>query len=255
MKKKYLAIVIAVVAVLFTGQVKLDASAGPVIKDDVHRIQVDPKFQPRLGTYYYTIELNGINIGGASITIGRDEDLYKMQFDARTNKTIDRVYKVRYSGQSIMDPDPLSPVETKIWQRVRSTNKDTSIYFQDNGTIKATEEESKGGKPVDNDVREVRAESLTLDPFSATYLIRSFDWGVGIEHTLNIFNGKHIYEWKLTCEDTAVIDIEGKKRTVWVISQEYKKLDDKEQKELPRVQSGQSFMFPQMNSKTYSRLR
>lgn len=238
MQRKYLVTIIAVLAVLLVGRTKLDAAVGPVIKDHVHKTKVDPKFQPRLGTYYYTIELNGITIGNASITISDDKDLYRMDFEARTNKAIDRIYKVRYSGQSTMDPDPLSSVETKILQRVRSTNKDISIQFQDNGTIRATEEESKGGKLVDNDVREVRAESLTLDPFSATYLIRSFDWGVGIGHKINIFNGKNIYEWKLTCNDTAVVDIEGRKRTVWVIGQEYRKLDDKDQKEQPKVQSG-----------------
>ncbi len=233
MQKKHIAVVIALAAVLLAGRANIDASAGPAIRDVVHGTKVDPTFQPRLGTYHYTIELNGINIGGASITVGREKDLYLMNFAARTNETIDRVYRVRYSGMSTMDPDPLSPVETKISQKVRSTDKDISISFQGNGMIRATEEESKGGKPVDNDVRQVWTESLTLDPFSATYLIRGFEWDVGTRHTINIFNGKRIYEWNLTCEETAVVEIAGLKRPVWIISQTYKRLDDKDQKEKP----------------------
>lgn len=250
----YLFAVIAAVAVLHSKPTTLSGAGIPLIKGAAFKLPVDPSFQPRLGKYHYSIQLNGLNIGGALVTIDQQGDSYKMDFDAKTNKSIDRFYKVRYSGRSIFDADHLSPVEARIWQRIKSTGKDMSIFFRDNGTIQAMEAETKKGRLVDDDVREIRTGRFTIDPFSATYLIRGINWYVGMEHILNIYNGKNQYEWKLKCEDKKLIDMAGLKREVWVIGQEYRKLDGDHQERDQEEQRGARLYVSADDSKDVLRL-
>lgn len=204
----------------------LNGAAGPkgVRVQSVPRI--DPDYKPRLGTYYYLFELNGLNIGTGWITITKDAERYRIQFNARTNKTADRFYKARYSGEGIMEADPLMPVRTRLHQRVKSKRKDTTIYFEDKGRIITVEKKTEDGEEPEDEVRETRAEGFTLDPFSATYLIQGTDWEMGEEKVFDVYTGKARYETRFTCTDMAAVDIAGLKRTAWVINHESRNLDE-----------------------------
>jgi hypothetical protein len=193
-----------------------------------NHLPVDPKFQPRLGTYYYVFDFNSIQIGTGKVVLSREGDFYKMQVFARTNSTIDHIYKIRYKGENIIDAGRLSPVETRVSQRVKSVEKDTTISFQDDGTIKTTEEKSGKGK-TKKDEHEIHTEKFTLDPFSVTYLVRVLDWEVGVEQIFDLYTGKSQYELRLKCENTAVIDAGSEKRNAWVIVPIMKKLQDTEE--------------------------
>jgi hypothetical protein len=194
-------------------------------------LSVDPDFKPRLGTYHYQVDFNNVNIGSAKIVIGRDNDLYKVQVLAQSIGMIDKLYHLRYRGEALLDTDPLSPVETKMQQEVKSTEKDTTIKFQDNGTIKAVEKKSENGSTVKYDVRRVQTDRFTLDPFSATYLVRGLDWNVGVEKVFDVYPGKHQYELRLKCENLVTIDMGGEKRRAWEIVPTVKNLDPEKQAE------------------------
>ncbi|HQH99792.1 MAG TPA: DUF3108 domain-containing protein [Deltaproteobacteria bacterium] len=187
--------------------------------------QNDSSFQPRLGTYYYCFEFNRMNIGSASISILRDGELYKMQVYAKTNDKIDYVYKIRYRGENITDIDTVSPLETKITQKVKSTEKDILIKFQGDGTIRTSERVIKKGEPPDDEVRKVNSNKDTMDPFSATYLARGFDWKIGAEHLFVVYTGKKRYELCLKCIGKTSIEMPGGKRDTWVIVPTAKPLD------------------------------
>jgi hypothetical protein len=189
---------------------------------------VDHKFQPRLGTYYYLFDLNNLNIGTGKVMIDREGDFYKMQITAQTNKTIDRIYKIRYRGENIIDTNHISPVETTVQQQVRSVKKDTTMQFQDDGIIKTTEKKSDKGK-TSQDENELRTERFTLDPFSVTYLVRVLDWSVGVEQIFDLYTGKSQYELRLKCTGTAAIESGGEKRNAWVIVPVAKRIDKGEQ--------------------------
>jgi hypothetical protein len=193
-----------------------------------HSLSVDPDFKPRLGKYFYDVNFNSVNIGNANITIDRDGDLYKVQVKAQSIGLIDSLYRLRYRGEGIMGTDPLSPVETKMQQEVRSTEKDTTIKFQDDGTIKTVEKKSQNGSTVKYDVRKIQTDRFTMDPFSATYLVRGLEWKVGVEKVFDVYPGKYQYELRLKCDSLVTIDINGEKRKAWVIVPTVTNLDPKE---------------------------
>ncbi len=185
----------------------------------------DTDYLPRLGTYFYCFEFNSINIGTADIEIEREGDFYRMQVNAKTNDRIDYVYRIRYRGENLTDPETLAPVETKIKQQVKSTEKQFVIRFQDNGTIQTSEKKLKKGEIVDNEVRQFHMDRYIVDPFSATYLARGFDWKVGAEKTFEVYTGKSRYELRLKCTDKTLIDKAGERREAWVIVPSAKDLD------------------------------
>jgi hypothetical protein len=199
--------------------------------DNISSLSIDPDFRPRLGKYFYNVNFNSVNIGNANITIDRDGDLYKVQVNAQSVGMVDSLYRLRYRGEATMGTDPLSSVETKMQQEVRSTEKETTIKFQDNGAIKTVEKKSENGNTVTYDVRKVQTERFTIDPFSATYLVRGLDWKVGVEKVFDVYPGRYQYELRLKCESLVTIDINGEKRKAWVIIPKVTNLDPEKRAE------------------------
>ena len=199
--------------------------------DNSRSLSIDPEFKPRLGKYFYNVNFNSVNIGNANITIDRDGDLYKVQVKAQSIGLVDSLYRLRYRGEAIMGTDPLSPVETKMQQEVRSTEKDTTMKFQDNGTIRTVEKKSENGNTVTYDVHKIQTDRFTMDPFSATYLVRGLDWKVGVEKVFDVYPGKYQYELRLKCDSLVTIDINGEKRKAWVIIPTVTNLDPEQRAE------------------------
>lgn len=185
----------------------------------------DSGFEPRLGTYYYCFEFNRMNIGSAYVAINREGEFYRMQVYAKTNDKIDYVYKIRYRGENITDMDPVSPIETKIQQKVKSKEKDILMKFQGDGTIQTSERVIEKGELPDNEVRKVYSNRYTVDPFSATYLARGFDWKIGTEQLFVVYTGKSRYELCLRCIDKKTIQMPDGKHDTWVIVPTAKSLD------------------------------
>jgi hypothetical protein len=179
-------------------------------------LPVDHKFAPRAGTYYYLFDLNDISIGSGSVIIGKEGDLYKVNISAQTNSTIDRLYRIRYKGENLINTDNHSPIESKIDQQIKSVKKETTISFQDDGTIKTLEKKHKKGK-TDLDTREIHTEKFTLDPISVAYLVRVLDWKAGVEQIFDIYNGKNKYLLRLKCTGMTTFRSGDENRDAWVI--------------------------------------
>ncbi len=198
---------------------------------------VGPEFRPRSGTYFYTVGFNDMGIGTASIAVTAEKDTYKVQVDARTIGMVDRIYRLRYRGEAVMDTDPLSSLALKVQQNVRSNEKTTSIRFQQGGAIRTVETKSRGGDPVDYAVRTVQTDKFTLDPFSATYLVRGLDWQIGSEKVFDVYPGKNQYELRLKCIGKETLAFAGEKRDAWVIVPKVTNLDPEKRAEAAKKKS------------------
>jgi len=179
-------------------------------------LPVDHKFTPRAGTYYYLFDLNDIGIGSGSVSIGKEGDLYKVNISAQTNSSIDRLYRIRYKGENLINTDS-HPVESKINQLVKSVKKDTIISFHEDGTIKTIEKKYNKGK-TDLNTREIHTEKFTLDPLSVTYLVRILDWKVGVEQVFDLYNGKDKYLLRLKCNGKTTFYSGEEYREAWIIT-------------------------------------
>jgi len=220
-------VAVIMVMILYTVSRQEGYAQPPASAGDGKPVSIDPKFKPRLGTYYYKFDYNNVSIGIASITINRENDLYKVQVLAQTNDTIDRIYKIRYRGESLMDTEPgIASIQTKMQQQVKSKEKDMTIQFNQGGEIKTIEKKSENGGTVDFQVRRLMPEKFTVDPFAATYLVRGLDWKVGLEEVFDVYGGKSQYELHLKCSHIQGVDVDGVKRPAYVIIPTVKKLDE-----------------------------
>ncbi|HOS97984.1 MAG TPA: DUF3108 domain-containing protein [Deltaproteobacteria bacterium] len=236
--------ILVMATMLSTGAAGTVYGLGATPGDAVSAPAVDPDFKPRLGTYFYKFDFNNMSLGTASITISREGDLYRVQVNAQTNSTVDRIYKIRYRGESLLDTEPtVASIKTKTTQQVKSKGKDMTIQFQPDGVIKTVEKKSKDGEPVEFDVRKIHPDKFTVDPFAATYLVRGLDWRVGSEHVFDVYGGKNPYELRLKCARTETIDLGGVKRTTWVIVPTVKKLDENGQVVPPKSKPAQTKIY------------
>jgi len=227
MKQTRAGFLAALFLLLFFPRISPAASPGA----GVPYFPVDPEFKPQSGTYFYTVGFNDMDIGTASIAVATDKDLYKVQINARTIGMVDRIYQLRYRGESVMDTDPLSPLILKVQQDVRSKEKVTSVHFQQGGAIRAVETKSEDGEPIDYTVRKVQTDKFTLDPFSATYLVRGLDWEIGTEKVFDVYPGKNQYELRLKCIGKETLTLAGGKRDAWVIVPRVTNLDPEKRAE------------------------
>jgi hypothetical protein len=212
-------------------------------EDKSRSLPIDPDFKPRLGKYYYNVSFNNVNIGNATIIIDRDEELYKVQVNAQSVGMVDSLYRLRYRGEAIMGTGPLSPVEMKTQQEVGSKEKDLTIKFKDNGSIRTVEKKTENGNAATYDVRKVQTDRFTIDPFSATYLVRGLDWKVGVEKVFDVYPGKYQYELRLRCESLVTIDINGEKRKAWVIIPKVTNLDPQRRAEALKKKPASSKIY------------
>jgi len=209
--------------------IKPDIAAYADTARTVENLSIDPEFQPQSGIYYYQVAWNKINVGNARISVEQENDQYKIEIHAETNKKLDRIYKIRYRGESRISDDPISPIETKIHEKIKSTKKETTIEFQEKGAIRSTKTKSKKGKPIEKTQREIQTENFTLDPFSATFLVRRLDWEAGMEEVFDVFTGDDQYILELKCIQKKTIEIAGENRKAWEIVPELTNLDKKKQ--------------------------
>ena len=190
-------------------------------------------FEPVLGTYSYLVDFNNMRIGTIDLTINRDNDLYKVQVFAKTINMFDRLYKIRYRGEAVIDSNPFAPVQTRVQQQVRTRERATTTTFQPGGAIKTQERKSDDGE-VEYETRNIQPDRFMLDPFSATYLARGFDWKAGMEKIFDVFPGKAQYEIRLKCERLVMLDMGGYKRPAWVITPTAVNLDPEKRAEASR---------------------
>jgi len=203
-----------------------DQASGAAVEGMTASIPLDARFKPRLGTYNYKVAFNKLDVINASIDIHFEGDFYMTQVKAETTGTIDRIFRMRYKGQSITDTDPLNPVETKTEQKVRSKEKFMTMSFLENGLVRTTEKKLKNGDTISSDTKNYQAGRYIFDPFSLCYLIRALDWQAGRSQAFTVYTGKKEYELSFRCTGETTIDFSGEKRAVWIIVPDIKEFDD-----------------------------
>ena len=209
---------------IFPGKVDL-VVAEEVAPEDV--VISTPVYHPEfgkidypLGTYNYTVSWQGIPAADASISLKQNGLFYTVQASAKTYSGIDLFYKLRFSVTGIISTVDFLPTKTTIDHRENSRIKKTDINYLENGDISAVRsQEGKNTKSITFDPK-----NFTLEPISAGFIARGFDWEVGKSISLDTFNGKTRYLIELHCIDKKIIEVNDKQREVWVITPTVKKL-------------------------------
>lgn len=183
MRPWILATVVFAVAVGCMGQSVASDGAGRPSK-------YEPRYFPFDGPekVEYQASWSGIPVGRAKIvarTVWQGgKKHYAVQIKARTLSYLDPFWKMRDSIETVMDADTLRPRRFYFKQNENSKNVKTEALF-----------DPKTNKWV-VDIRERKkvkrhefTSADTLDPISASYLVRSLDFHVGDQFQLTVFAG------------------------------------------------------------------
>jgi len=198
-------------------------------EQDAHlAIETGVEFQPRLGEYHYEIRWARQRVATGIIAIRKEANQYVLTADQRTTPFIDRIYRVRYRGETRIDAAALTPVASIIEEEVKKRSKvQAAEYDTASGSVRV-EETRKKGKNGAGKTKTYALQSDTgiLDVFSAIFLARSFDWSVGERHDFLVFVGEKRYTVILDCIGMHTLEIEENRIPVWVIQPAVRKTTD-----------------------------
>ncbi|WP_419661382.1 putative protein DUF3108 [Desulfosarcina variabilis str. Montpellier] len=186
------------------------------------------EFQPRLGEYHYEIRWAKKRVATGIIAIREEGDHYVLTADQRTTPFIDRIYRVRYRGETRIDAAAMAPVESVIDEEVKRRKKTQEAkYDEASGSVTVKETRTRG-KHAQDEVKnyEIHSDKGIVDVFSAIFLARSFDWRTGEQHGFFVFIGEKQYSVTMACIGVSALVVEDQRMPVWVIQPEVRKIGD-----------------------------
>jgi hypothetical protein len=201
----------------------MTAFADDYISPDLIRITTpryisnSTSFQPRLGTYEYTVGWEGIAAASCAVTIRRSGDTYVVDASARTYSAVDLLYKLRYEAVGTLSAHQLAPISFFVNQRENSRVKKTDVLFS-RTSDEITAIRSKGDDDPDKKFISFSPHNGMLDPFAAVFIARSLPWEVGESRDFDVFNGKSRYFISLHALERTTIEFQGEQRKAIVIS-------------------------------------
>ena len=187
-------------------------------------------FEPRLGTYYYTARWDGTEAFEATVSVQKQDDLYRILVDSRTSGIIDFIFRIRYRGEGFLRSEDFAPLKTVITEEKRKRSKETQLYYLEDGGIEVVQTSTKKQAEPRTTSRTVRPETEVLEPFSATFLARGFDWQVGEVQQFEVFTGKDTYLVTLVCQEKTIVEESGTATDAWVIRPAVRNLSKPEKK-------------------------
>ncbi len=175
------------------------------------------EFNPRLGTFYYVIQWADSKVADATITIERDGDYYRMVADEETTKFLDRIYRIRYRGETVIRVDDLVPVEAVINEEHGKKKTTEQIRYDAEGKAEVVVSKKEPDSPVKQEAYLINEDTFAIDMFSAIFLARSFDWQENESQQFDVFSGRKRYLLTLDCIGKTVFREGDIKIDAWVI--------------------------------------
>lgn len=190
------------------------------------------EFNPRIGTFYYVIKWGSSKASDARVTIEREGEFYRMIADQEATPFIDRIYRIRYSGETLIQAEDLIPKKTVIKGEFGKRTRVDEIHYGEEGDIEAVVTKSKPKSAPERQVYEIKSETFAIDVFAAVFLARSFDWQEGESQQIEIFTGDKHHLITLDCLGQGIFE-EGDIRTLaWVIRPGAHNLDNPKAKKI-----------------------
>ena len=180
------------------------------------------EFQPRIGEYHYDITWGGNPIGTGIVSVIREDDHYVLKAKSETIGLIDKLYRLRYMGETRIQKEDLTPVNAIVIDEDRKRKKIQEVQYPSSsapGSTKMVETRypKKSGEEIRIKEYEFLSEMGILDIFSAIFLARSFDWQVGEQHTFSLIIGSGQFKVIMSCIGETELSVEGETVPVWVI--------------------------------------
>lgn len=184
-------------------------------------------FEPRFGTYAYSVSWQGIPAGTVELEMVQNGTDYRIKGRAETNRFVSLFYKLRFNTEALVSASTLQPKRSVYRNRTNNDTEHTKIEFLPDGKIKSVHEDRRG------DIEELHfsPNNFTLDPFSAVFLALSLPWEVGDNRQFDTFTGTSRYLVELTAVDKTNLTVKGETREAVVIAPRVKNLTKKDPSE------------------------
>jgi Protein of unknown function (DUF3108) len=184
------------------------------------------EFNPRLGTFYYIIDWGDSKAADATVTIERDGDYFRMVADEETTKFLDRIYRIKYRGETVIRAHDLSPMQTVINAQKGKRKKVQEIRYRADGGVETVVTKTKPGTPLEIEAYLINKETFAIDMFAAIFLARSFEWQVNESQQFEVFTENKLYLLTMDCIGKSIFESGDIKTPAWVIRPGVLKLND-----------------------------
>ena len=223
LKKSGILFLIASLLFVFTG------ISNPLIASQADStrpvtLQDSEGFKPRLGTYFYLARWEGAEAFEATVLVQKMDDVYRVVVDSRTTGPVDWIFKIRYRGEGHIRSEDFAPVKSVLTEEKRKRSKETQINYLDDGGIEVVQTRTKKKEKPRTRARTIQPEKRVLEPFSAAFLARRFDWSEGEIQQFEVITGNRTYLVTLVCQGKTIVEESGKKFDAWVIRPAVKNL-------------------------------
>jgi len=180
------------------------------------------EFQPRLGEYHYDITWGENPVGTGIISIDQEGDSYVLKARSKTVGLIDKIYRLRYLGETRISEANLSPISATVVEENKKRKKVQEIQYPEpaeSGPVKMTETRYPGKKEgsITSQVYEFLSDTGVIDIYSAIFLARSFDWEKDERQEFSVIIGSKQYKVTLNCLGMTDLKVGKETVPVWVI--------------------------------------
>ncbi len=189
----------------------------PVGATTTEGVAAQSDFSPPLGVYHYKVKWGVISAGRASVSFSKEGDSYLVVAEARAVGGVDKIYKLRYRGESEIDADDLSPIRTVLTSQEGQRNKEKVIDYQEDGQLTTTHINSRKGQKPQTHQEKREFNNQVFDPFSAILLARQMEWREGLAQEFEIFTGSTRYLVELNAIGRRMIEAAGVLQEAWAI--------------------------------------
>jgi len=204
-----------------------ESAALEVPEQDLLRAEEQAvEFNPRIGTFYYVIVWGVSRAADARVSVKREGDYYRMVADQATTPFIDRIYRIRYSGETLIEADDLLVKKTLIKGEIGKRTRVEEINYGEEGQVESVVTKTKPRSPPKREVYEIKSETFAIDVFAAVFMARSFDWKQGESQQIEIFTGDKHYLITLDCLGQSIFEQGDIRTPAWVIRPGSQNLDD-----------------------------
>jgi hypothetical protein len=198
------------------------------------------EFDPPLGTYHYAIVWRGAAVARADLRVQREGPYFRVEAQAGTGPTLDRIYRLRYRGEAQIDAEDLRAVETVIVRERGRRLKETRMRFPEGEPAVVSETKRKGDAEPSTKVQEFPTDGALLDPFAFLFMVRSLDWEVGEADHFELLLGRDRWLVELNCVERVEMTVgedSPETRQAWLIIPTTERLgEDDEDEDEPNVQ-------------------
>lgn len=178
---------------------------------------IDPDFSPRLGKYHYRFQWM-LRIGAdATVSIARYDDAYKISTRVSTGWFVDRIYRVRFKGDALVDAEDFSLINADMREEVRRSEKVSNVEHRDGKLYSERVRTRRGRNPRHQSFEQSTRGGQVTDLFGATLIVRAIPWEVGDLRTLDVFDGRRINRVTMECLGTERVEAFGREHEAFRI--------------------------------------